>query len=152
MLLPGFGDESVPARIKLLFALLLALVIYPAVLDRLPEAGSSDPLLASFVVHEVMVGGMMCALVRIFYSAIATAGTIISMQSGLAMAVVFDPTLGGQTTALTRFVSLLAVVVIFALNLHHLLIAAIVRSYATLPVVGRLIHGDIAERAVRAVK
>src|SRR3546814_17846731 len=78
MLLPGFGDESVPARIKLLFALLLALVIYPAVLDRLPEAGSSDPLLASFVVHEVMVGLMMGALVRIFYSAIATAGTIIS--------------------------------------------------------------------------
>src|SRR3546814_12926721 len=114
MLLPGFGDESVPARIKLLFALLLALVIYPAVLDRLPEAGSSDPLLASFVVHEVMVGLMMGALVRLFYSAIATAGTIISMHRVLVMAAVLHPTLGGQTPALPLFVTLLAVVVIFS--------------------------------------
>jgi flagellar biosynthetic protein FliR len=87
-------------------------------------------------------------LVRIFFQAAAMAGSIASMQVGLSSALIFDPAMGGQLPLLARFVNVAAGVTCLALGLHHLWIAAIVRSYASFPVGGLPPFADFAQLAV----
>lgn len=130
MLFPGIGDEQVPPRIRLTFALLLSLIILPQALLRLPPPPQTFPALAALMLGEVLIGLMIGAAVRILTSTVVTAGSIIAMQTGLSMAMMFDPAQGGQSTAIGRFMGIAALVLLFTANLHHLLIGGIVKSYS----------------------
>lgn len=151
MLLPGFGDEALPAKVKLIFGLLLSLILYPSLLPRLPEIGALDPLLAPLVVQEVVIGLMLGALLRLAHSAIMIGGSIIGLQSGLSMAMVFDPSAGGQNSVIARFMGVGALVLIFALNIDHLLIGGLLRSYTIFAPGGRLMAGDMAQVAIQTM-
>ena len=128
-LFPAIGDESIPARIRLLLALLTSVVIYPAVFLHLPSAPKSLDALAFALGRELLIGLMIGTAVRILMQALHVAGTVIANQTGFATAMLFDPTMGGQTVVVTRFLALVAVVMVFATNTHHLLIAGMSRSY-----------------------
>ena len=91
-------------------------------------------------------------LARIIMSSISVAGTIIAAQTGLSYAEALDPTSHGQQGAVIgNFMSLLAVVLIFSSNLHHLAIGAVAGSYHLVPPGTSLPTGDMAELAIRMV-
>ena len=58
-----------------------------------------------------------------------TAGTVIANQLGLGFVTTIDPTMGQQGAIFSGFLALLAVTLIFAADLHHLVIAAMFDSY-----------------------
>jgi flagellar biosynthesis protein FliR len=130
MLFPAIGDEQVPPRVRLSFALLLSLIILPQALLRLPPDPETFPALAALLMREILIGLMIGAAVRILVSAVVTAGSIIAMQTGLSMAMMFDPSQGGQSTAIGRFMGLAALVLLLSANLHHLLIGGIIKTYS----------------------
>jgi flagellar biosynthesis protein FliR len=129
-LFPAIGDESIPVRIRLLLALLTAIVIYPAVFLALPRNPESLEALAFAIGREVLIGLMIGTAVRMLMQALHVAGTIIANQTGFATAMLFDPTMGGQTAVVTRFMALVAVLMVFTTSSHHLLIAGMARSYS----------------------
>lgn len=151
MLLPALGDRSIPSRIKLVMALLLAMALAPVVGAKYPSPEGGELQLGSMIVSEVLVGLIFGTLIRTMFSAIMVAGTVISTQTGIAMATVFDPTMGASNPVLGRLLSAAAVVLIFQTNVHHLFIAGMVRSYAMFPPGHGLPFADIAELAVRVV-
>jgi flagellar biosynthetic protein FliR len=144
MLFPGIGDESIPTTIRLALALLMTFVIYPTVLMSLPAMPTTILALASLMGREIVLGLMLGGAVRILMQSLHVAGTIIANQSGLAAALMFDPAMGAQGTLVTRFLGLLGVMTVFALDLHHLLIAGIARSYALFSASGPLMVDDFA--------
>ena len=144
MMLPGLGDDSLPARVKLVIGLLLALAIAPVVTARFPSEAADGLQLGSMIVSELIVGMIFGSLVRIMFSGIMTAGTIISTQTGLSMAAVFDPSMGAENPVLARFLSLAATVLLFEMDVHHLFIVGMVHSYAIFHPGGQLMFGDIA--------
>jgi flagellar biosynthetic protein FliR len=127
--MPGIGDSYVPTRIRLLFAIALSVLLTPLLADKMPPIPSSGIALAIIVVSEVIVGAFIGMLTRTILSVLHVAGTIIAYQSSLAVSSIFDPVTGSQTAALSNFMTILAIVVMFALNLHHLMLAAVVESY-----------------------
>lgn len=136
MLLPGFADDAIPRRIRLSLGAGLSIGLYGLMRPAMLAVGPADGLIA-ILIAEMMVGLALGMLLNLLFHAAAMAGSIASLQVGLSSAMVFDPAQGGQAPLLSRFAAVAATVACFALNLHHLWIAAIVRSYRLFPI-GRL--------------
>jgi flagellar biosynthetic protein FliR len=62
-------------------------------------------------------------------SALQDAGTIIANQLGLGFVTTVDPSQGQQGAIISSFLTLLAITLIFASDLHHLVIASLLDSY-----------------------
>lgn len=151
MALPGIGDRTVPPRIRLVFALALSLIFYPLV-DRLfPALPTSLSGMMAAIIGEALVGLAIGFSVRIVISALQFAGTAIAFQTGLAFAQNVDPSNGSQSSLFGAFLSMLSVALIFATDLHHLLLTAMHDSYALFRPGDLLPTGDLAEVAVRTV-
>ncbi|WP_300543107.1 flagellar biosynthetic protein FliR [Maricaulis sp.] len=130
MLMPGFGEPSIPVRIRLAFALLVCLIVGPAIAPVLPPMPAQPLAMTALVMGEVVVGLMIGAVARIFMSAAAVAGQVIGMQTSLAMAQSFDPSQGQQGALIATFLNLTFLVLLFATNIHHLLLQMMVNSYS----------------------
>src|ERR1044072_8368705 len=129
MLLPGFGEVNIPTRIKLSIALLLTLIILP--LHRAAyqvDMSSLAPLLV-LMLHEIVIGVGRGAAARVTLSALQVAGSVIAQQLGLGFVTAIDPTQGQQGLILGNFLTLLGITLIFATDLHHLVIAGLHDSY-----------------------
>jgi flagellar biosynthesis protein FliR len=151
MLLPAIGEDQAPVRVRLIFALLLSAVVYPAVFVSLPAVPDSFPGILAMVFTEILLGLMIGGAVRILMQALHVGGTIIAVQTGFAAAVQFDPSQGGQVTVITRFLGLLGVVMIFATGLHHLLIGGMVKSYALFRPGTGIMTADMADMVTTLV-
>ena len=153
MLLPAIGEASVPPMVRLVLSLAISLALAPTVQSAYPQgAPASSIALGLMIAQEVTAGILVGTMARLIMSALQVAGTLIATQTGLAYASTVDPTSQGEQSAIiANFFSMLAVVLIFATNLHHLAIAAVAGSYHLIPPGGTLPTGDMAELAIRLV-
>ena len=149
MLMPALGEAPVPSRVRLAIAMAVCLLIYPVAAAALPTGTLSAPALFLVVIREVLIGLFLGALMRLTMTSLNVAGGIIAYQSGLALAQGFDPTQGTQGAMLSTFLTLLGLTVIFAADLHLLLIQALASSYDLFPVAEAINTSDLADAAVR---
>ncbi|HAH11124.1 MAG TPA: flagellar biosynthetic protein FliR, partial [Alphaproteobacteria bacterium] len=126
------GETMAPQRVKLMIALGLTLALTPAVLAN-PGMPPNFAMLASLVAGEIVLGLALGILGRLVMSAVNVAGTIVATQMGLAFATSVDPSQEGQGAVVGAFLNLTAIAMIFATDLHHLLIAAVRQSYDLFP-------------------
>lgn len=130
MLLPGFGENYVSTRIRLMLALMFSILLLP-VIGSLPEVPVTVAGLVTVVIAEILVGLFLGGLSRILISVTHIAGTIIALQSSLASALVQDMTqTQGQTTSISNFLGVTALVLLFSTNLHHVMLKGLMDSYA----------------------
>jgi len=149
MLMPAFGNGVIPARMRLSLALLLSLVFYPLVSQKLPA--EPDGILGAVAImgHEIAVGLILGGIARMILSAAQTAGAAIAYQMGLSVAQTADPSQEGVQGAIVgNFIGMLGVALIFAMDLHHLVLAAIYQSYTLYPPQMPLMFGDAAKLAI----
>ncbi len=149
MFLPGFGEQTIPARHRLLFGLALSAAIAPLA----PIGGLADTapvVLLSMFAIEVTIGIWIGTMARILFSALQFAGYQVGMVAGLSNA--FAPGTGSfeGSTLIAGALLMAGVALIFATELHHLMIMALLDSYELFPP-GRLMLGDLAQQMVRAV-
>jgi len=153
MLLPAIGETSVPPPVRLVLSLAISLALAPTVQGAYPQAAPASTMALGLMIgQEVTAGILVGTMARIIMSALQVAGTLIATQTGLAYASTVDPTSQGEQSAIiANFFSLLAVVLIFATDLHHLAIAAVAGSYHLIPPGGTLPTADMAELTIRLV-
>lgn len=150
MLMPGLGEEPIQPRVRLGVALLLTLVFYPTVAGRLPQGlADNTPYLIVALIGEVLIGIAIGLIARLALSAVQTAGTNIASQIGLGFAMSVDPTMGQQGAIVAGFLSVTGMVLIFALDLHHVAIAAIADSYVMFPPGDPPMLADLKDAAVQ---
>ncbi|WDR05433.1 flagellar biosynthetic protein FliR [Devosia rhodophyticola] len=152
MLMPALGEQMIPARMRLSFALAFTLVLYPLLAKVMPPMPTQFPALLAIVFHEIAVGLIIGAVTRITVMATQVAGAVIAFQSGLSAAQVADPTQNGvQGAVIGSFLSFVGVTLIFATNLHHVALAAIYDSYMVFLPTEPLMLDDAAQLAIRTV-
>jgi flagellar biosynthetic protein FliR len=151
MLMPGIGDTAVPQRIRLSFALLMSMILAPLVYKSVGPMPASVGGLAGAVIHEILIGLMIGSVLKLFFTAMSTAGEVISMQTTLSFAQTTNPSMGQSSTAVSTFLSMLGLTLIMATDLHHLFIGAIVKSYDLFPFTRAVPVNDAATLAVRTV-
>ena len=134
MIMPGLGDSFTPQNVRLHLALALALVMAPVVAPHMPDPIPGTTMLLSLIVMEFIIGMFIGTVARILMAALDTAGMIMSMQSGLGNAQLFNPAFSTQGSILGAFLSVMGMVLVFSTNLHHLLIMGVADSYNMFPV------------------
>lgn len=150
-IMPGIGDSFVPQNIRLYFAVALSFVLMPLVMPFLPSPVPSTVMLLVLIASEFIVGIFIGTVARILISALDTAGMVISMQSGLGNAQVFNPSMATQGSLVGALLSVTGVVMIFVTNMHHLLIYGLIGSYEVFPVGQIPDTGSMAELISKAV-
>ncbi|SDG93745.1 flagellar biosynthetic protein FliR [Pelagibacterium luteolum] len=152
MLMPALGEGTIPARLRLTFALAFAFILFPLLVPQLGAVPQTVGGLMAAVGHELAVGFILGGLLRLILTAAQVAGSVIAYQMGLSMAQTSDPTQPGVQGAIVgNFLAMLGVTLIFATDMHHMLLAGIFASYTYFPPDAPLMLGDAAEMAVRIV-
>lgn len=151
MLMPGVGDSFVPTNIRLYFALALSLVLMPIVAMYMPAPVPTGTLLIATIFTEFMIGALIGTIARILMSATDTAGMILSFQTGLSNAQLFNPQMAMQGSLLGAFLSVSAACILFTLDIHHLMIRGLLESYTLFPMGQMPDSGSMAEVVVRTV-
>jgi flagellar biosynthetic protein FliR len=134
MIMPGIGDSFVSERIRLLTALAMTFALFPLTSHYIPTPVPSTFMMFSLIFMEFATGLFFGSVARIFMMATDTAGMVISTASGLGNAQVFNPSMATQGSLVGALMSVTGVVVLFALDIHHLIITGIIESYALFPV------------------
>lgn len=148
MALPGIGDRAVPPRLRLVFALALTMILYPVVTTTFGPLAQSMAGAVASLLGELLIGVALGLCVRLIVSAIHMAGTAISFQTGMSFAQSVDPADGAQNMLFATFLSVLAVTLMFATDMHHLILAAMSDSYRLFPPGHTLPLGDLAQVAL----
>src|SRR5262245_15770478 len=151
MLLPGLGELSMPVRVRLTVALVLAAVLLPLHRDAYAlDLRSFGPLLA-MLGEEMFIGAVLGLTVRLLIASLQVAGSVVAQQLGLGFVTAVDPTQGQQNVLVGNFLTLLGVTLIFATDLHHLVIAALDDSYTLFQPGEMPLIGDVAALTTRTV-
>lgn len=128
-ILPGFGESFISPRFRLLLAAMFSLVLAP-LFPSFPPPPATIIALLSMIIGEIAIGLFIGTIGRMLLASVSTAGMIIAYQSGLASALVQDVTLsGGQGSSMGNLLSISVMVLIFATDMHHMMLRALVDSY-----------------------
>ncbi|OWY08280.1 flagellar biosynthesis protein FliR [Thioclava sp. F42-5] len=128
---PGFGETSLPARIKTGVALAITLVMIPALVPRLAtvDLGASPPI---WLISEIAIGLFLGFGLRAFVFALQIAGTMAAQSSSLAQL------LGGMSgepqPAIGNLLMIAGIAVLMSLGFHVRLIEFMIGTYDVLPV------------------
>ncbi len=126
---PVFGVETVPAHIKVLFATVLTLMVFPTLHWKPFQTDALSGNMVMLVAREAFIGLAMGFLARFFFFAFRIAGEMVSQAMGLSAAAMFNPSMGGQTSSVEQFYTTFATLFYLGINGHHYLITGLVRSY-----------------------
>lgn len=152
MLMPGFGASGIPVRVRLSFALLFTLVMYPLIAEAYPAFPLNTYGALVMLGHELAVGFILGGVARLVMSAAQVAGATIAYQSGLAFAQSADPSAGGvQGAMIGNFIAVLGIALIFATDLHHLVLAGVYGSYELFTPTSELMLADAGQMALDTV-
>jgi len=150
MLLPGFGDSYVSPRVRLVFGLVLSLAISHAA-PNLPKMPVTSLGTLVVIFHEIVIGLLIGGIIKIITAAVHIAGSVIAAQSSLGQASLFDPSQQSQGAVFGTFMQMLALVLIFSLDFHHLIISGMVISYNVFPPDSPLLWADFSRLAVKTI-
>lgn len=130
---PMLGNRSAPVSVRVSFAFVLTLAVAP-VLPEMPKL----PLLSAegilLLAQQILIGLSLGFILRLVFAAVEFSGQFMGLQMGLSFATLFDPVNGAQTPVLAQFMVLLTILILFASNGHHLVVAAVVESFHLVPV------------------
>lgn len=151
LVMPAFSEPFINMRVRLAIALLLTLIMLPILGDRLPALSDSPIEILLLLLGETLFGFFVGLVARIMMSALQTAGMILAMMIGLSNALTQDITAAQQGSVVGSLLTTLGLLIIFVLNLHHLMLLALIGSYdifvpGTVPMVG-----DLTESVARLV-
>jgi flagellar biosynthesis protein FliR len=150
-LLPGLGDERISVRIKIFIYVMITICSMNFVEGYLPKYTNLLSLLAYYIIAELIVGIMLGICVRIYFSSILVLGNLISMESGLSAATIYDSTQKEQIMLFSSFIASFALAVIFSSDSHHHFIAGFLESYEKFKPGFMLDMNDIANKIVLTV-
>lgn len=159
MMAPMFGSRTIPAKIKILFALGLSIAIYPILLSPGKPAavpgleasllGARPPSVPVFIDHglslwtvapavamELMVGLLIGYSVSLPLVGMQMGGRIIDQQMGLGVAGIFNPELNEQSGVVSQFFFITALAIFLISGGHYVILATLVDSFGQVPLGG----------------
>lgn len=132
---PVVGDILVPLPVRALLALVLAFLMLPFS----PGANAVDPFSIMGIgttLEQAVIGGVLGLAMHFSMSVINVLGYLVSSQIGFSMAQMNDPVNGTASDVVSGMLSLLAIIVFFAIDGHLVLTGVLATSFKAWPVGG----------------
>ena len=138
---PIFNHQNIPVKIKAAMAFFFTVVFYasmPAV-----HITVDLPTIIVAVLSELLLGLSVGVVLQLAYNVITFAGGQISFMMGFSMASAIDPQSGVSMPIISQFLSLMALMILLVLNLHHWMLLFIDHSLKTVPLGGFVMSADL---------
>jgi flagellar biosynthetic protein FliR len=146
---PIFSHNNIPMNIKAAMAFFFTVVFYASMPPV--HIALTVPSIVIAILGEFMLGLVVGVSLQIAYNIITFAGGQISYMMGFSMASAIDPQSGISMPIISQFLSLLALMVLLSLNLHHWVLLLIDHSLKTVPLGGFMIHKDFFQYVMHAM-
>lgn len=150
-LMPGLGESTSPAIVRIGLALCLSVLLVPVLSATLPPVPEIGLNMALVVAGEVVTGLWFGWLARMITLALPIAAQFVAYLLGLSSVLQPDADLGAQSTALARLFELAVPVIVLASGLYTLVLRALVGLFALIPPGHMLPAGDGAQAALQVV-
>jgi len=137
---PVFNSRVIPARVKAGLVIILSYITLPVVAAEGGSVPDGVVGFATLAVKEALIGFAFGLIAQFLFAAIQTAGALLDVTAGFAIAQALDPTTNTSATILGRWYNMVAVTSFLALGGHQLLVAGVVRSFTLAP---PLAHPDM---------
>ncbi|MDF2902686.1 MAG: flagellar biosynthetic protein FliR [Bacillus sp. (in: firmicutes)] len=129
---PLWMDRKIPAPFKWGFAFFTSILVLGVIQpDHVLEMDTNFILL---LLKETLVGLCLGFFTSILLYAVQLAGSFVDLQSGFAMASMFNPQTGTQEAMTGRLYYVIALSFFLAIDGHHLLIKGVLASYQWIPI------------------
>ncbi|MGJ4845431.1 MULTISPECIES: flagellar biosynthetic protein FliR [unclassified Leifsonia] len=146
---PPFSYNGIPAQIKGMLAIGLAVAVAPRV-----AAGYHSADIGMFLVdllRELAVGATLGFLVYLVFAAVQSAGSLVDLFGGFQLAQAFDPQSMINGAQFTRLFQMTALALLFASGAYQLIIGGLIRSYDAIPLAAGIDLSDPAKQMVTGV-
>jgi len=130
---PLYGMKSVPARLRMGLAVVLAFVAFMGAGAPPFMAASRVEALIAGAAAETVIGLAAGMAARFAIDAAQAAGHIIATSIGLSFGATIDPQHGTESTAVAELLSMTALVALLATGVHREAIAWLCRSVVSIP-------------------
>ena len=131
---PLWGHAAFPVRMRMAFAFLVTLALFPLMG---PSSLPSDPeplLYARAAWSEAWIGFGLGFGTRLAFAGFGLLGEIVSVQGGLGAASVLDPASGTSSVALASLFQTVGLLVFLAMDGPQLLLGSLAATFAQWPV------------------
>jgi flagellar biosynthetic protein FliR len=128
---PVFSSPSIAPRIKAGFVFAMTLLLAPAVAS---VPGARTVLDARALLGELSVGLVFGLSLMLLNEALTFAGTLLGLQFSFSLVNLLDPNSMIETAVLGQMLGWLGILVIIGSGLDRCLLAAVVRSFSSVPV------------------
>jgi flagellar biosynthetic protein FliR len=132
---PPFNSRLVPARVKAIVSVGIALPLAPMLVDSAPSTSDTAAFVGA-VLEQVVVGASLGFVTALFFAAVQAAGSMIDLFGGFSVAFAFDPFANSGTAVFGRFYNILATALLFATDGYAMIVRGFATSYRTLPIGG----------------
>lgn len=132
---PVFGRREMPRYLKIGLAFFCSYILVPLLGDVQIEYSNLFSF-SAIAAKEFLVGMIIGFVSFMVFSALYLAGQIIDMQVGFGMVNVLDPTMNTQVPLIGNFIYIITTMFFIAVDGHHILLAALYKSYSVLPING----------------
>jgi flagellar biosynthetic protein FliR len=130
---PVIGEGMVPLPVRALLSLVLAFLMLPLTKNAaMPDPFSLHGVVA--MVEQAVIGGVLGLALQFAMAVVSMLGFVVSSQVGFSMAQMNDPVNGQQSDVISTLLSLVAILVFFAIDGHLVLAAVLGESFRAWPV------------------
>jgi flagellar biosynthesis protein FliR len=135
MLMPGISSDRIPLQVRLFLALASSLVLLPVVEGRVLPAtvGASDAAYLMLIGSEILVGGLIGMLGRIYFWALQFVAAAVSSMLGFGGMASVGIMGSDQETPFADLINMSALFLFFVSDLHLQVIRALAGSYRAIP-------------------
>ena len=141
MAVPIFSHKNIPMNIKASMAFFFTIVFYSSTPPLEIAINPATIILA--ILSEIMLGLVVGIILLLAYNVITFAGGMISFMMGFSMASAIDPQTGVSMPIVSQFLSLMGLMVLLELDLHHWVLLFVDSSLQKIPLGGFIMSEDI---------
>ena len=130
---PPFNTAAIPAQIRAMLAMALAVPLSTGTSGTTTPALDSDSMITQGLLQIVM-GAALGFFVMLAVTAIQTIGDLIDIAGGFSITIGMDPLLLVQNSVMGRLHQLIAITLLFAGDGHLVVLQGLSRSLQLMPV------------------
>lgn len=147
MLLPGFGEQSIPMRIRLVITLAFTTIVWPVVS---PQVDLTQNALIFAMIAEAAVGLIIGISIRLMVMALQLAGSIAAQSTSISQIAGANAT-PDPLPAVGNLLVMAGLALILAGGLHIKAAMAMIHSFEVLPIGQLPIGSEVAEWGVARI-
>jgi len=133
MVMPFLSSSYIPVTVRVLLAFTISALLAP-MLPPLPGVDAISIGALFLAIEQLLVGFMLGLFLTIMIHVMTLLGAMMSMQMGLAMAVMNDPANGSSNPILGQWFLLYGTLLFLALDGHLVAIGILVDSFRLWPI------------------